>query len=111
MGGNHTVCYSATPAGFSTACAGLSPVAGPGTGAAGQQAEDVMEAAVRRQLCAVGTVSMGAHQGWGQDRGGLMGRGMRDCRPFLLTQVRLGLSSASASPPSPDPCVYWGAPE
>lgn len=54
--------YSSIPEGFSTACTGLTPVAGPGTGTAGLQTEDMMEAVVRRQIHAVGTMSMGAQQ-------------------------------------------------
>lgn len=54
--------YSPMPVGFSTTCTGLTPAAGPGRGVAGQQTEDMMEAAVRGQVCAVGTMSMDAHQ-------------------------------------------------
>lgn len=98
--------YSSIPAGFSTTCTGLTPAAGPGMGAAGQQTGDMMEAAMRRQICAVGIMSIGAHEWrWGQDhgwvRGGvLMSQGMRNHCPFLLTKVRWGLSAASASPHS-----------
>jgi len=64
--------YSSLPAGFSITCTDLTPVASPGKAAAGQHTEGMVEVVVRRQVCAVGTMSVGAHQ-W-QGAGLWMGR-------------------------------------
>lgn len=111
--------YSPIRVGFSAACTGLIPAAGPGTGVAGQQTEDMMEAVARRQVCAVGTMSMNAHERWGA-RPWMGGTQSAD---ELGHEVPPSLSADTGEvgavcclcfpplPPYPVPCVYLGSAE